>query len=68
MTKPKSEEETLINFSVKITSLQMKVLQMASLRYGKSIDKIVETAIESIADGFLISGSSIPRELKTKTK
>jgi hypothetical protein len=41
---------------------------MASLRYGKSIDKIVETAIESIADGFLISGSSIPRELKTKTK
>lgn len=68
MTKPKNEEEGLIDFSVKITSLQMKVLKMASLRYGKSIDKIIETAIESIADGFLISGASIPGDLKTKTK
>lgn len=43
----------------------MKVLQMASLRYQKPIEKIIERAIESIADGFLLSApSTTTKELK----
>jgi len=64
-TSKKTEETNLIDYNVKITPLQMKVLQMASLRYQKPIEKIIEKAIESIADGFLLSGpSSITKELK----
>lgn len=66
MTTPKNPEETnLIDFNVKITPLQMKILQMACLRYEKPIDKIIEKAIESIADGFLLSTpSTTTKELK----
>jgi hypothetical protein len=66
MTTPKKNEETnLIDYNVKITPLQMKVLQMACLRYQKPIEKIIEKAIESIADGFIHSApSSTTKELK----
>jgi len=66
MTNQKKTEETnLIDYNVKITPLQMKVLQMAALRHQKPIDKIIEKAIESIADGFLLSAPlSVTKELK----
>jgi hypothetical protein len=57
----------LIEYNVKITPLQMKILKMAALRYQKPISSIIEKAIESIADGFLLSGpSSILKEINKK--
>lgn len=66
MTNPKNNEPpNLIDYNVKVTALQMKVLQMASIRYQKPIEKIIEKAIESIADGFLLSApSTSTKELK----
>ena len=66
MTNPKNNEPpNLIEYNVKVTALQMKVLQMASIRYQKPIEKIIEKAIESIADGVLLSApSTSTKELK----